>query len=126
MVEKLVEIGYLFEFYGKLLTDKQHDAIELYYIEDLSLQEIGDTMDVTRQGIFDLIKRAEQNLYSYEEKLGLISRYFSNNEKIKEIMEVSEETLENIDFKDDKNKETIDRLNFIKDTTKEMLKDIDS
>lgn len=91
MMEKLVEIGGLFDFYGKLLTGKQYLVIQLYYLEDLSLAEIGDEINVTRQGIFDLLKRAEQNLYKYEEKLGLVEKFHSNHENIKEIMKISEE-----------------------------------
>lgn len=91
MMEKLVEIGGLFDFYGKLLTGKQYLVIQLYYLEDLSLGEIGDEIDVTRQGIFDLLKRAEQNLYKYEEKLGLVKKFHSNHENIKKIIEISKE-----------------------------------
>ena len=91
MVEKLVEIGGLFDFYGKLLTEKQYLVIKLYYLEDLSLGEIGDEINVTRQGIFDLLKRAEQNLYEYEEKLALVHKFHSNHENIKSIMEISRE-----------------------------------
>ena len=90
-MEKLIEIGGLFDFYGKLLTEKQYLVIQLYYLEDLSLGEIGDEIDVTRQGIFDLLKRAEQNLYKYEEKLGLVEKFHSNNENIKNIIEISKE-----------------------------------
>lgn len=121
MVEKLVEVGYLFEFYGKLLTEKQYEVVDLYYIEDLSLQEIGDTMNVTRQGIYDLLKRAEQNLYKFEENLGLIDRYFSNNEKIKRIMYLAEDIEGNLDIDSNlKNSKEIIEI------TKDILKEIDS
>lgn len=91
MVEKLVEIGGLFDFYGKLLTEKQYLVIKLYYLEDLSLVEIGDEINVTRQGIFDLLKRAEQNLYKYEESLGLVNKFHSSHEYIKNIIKISRE-----------------------------------
>lgn len=94
MVEKLVEIGSLFDFYGKLLSEKQYLVIELYYINDLSLAEIGDELGVTRQGIFDLLKRAEQNLYKYEEKLGLVNKFYSKHTNIKNIINISEEILD--------------------------------
>ena len=89
MMEKLVEIGGLFDFYGKLLTEKQYLAIQLYYLEDLSLAEIGDEMNVSRQGIFDLLKRAEQNLYEYEDKLGLVNKFEFSCKNIKDIMKIS-------------------------------------
>lgn len=91
MVEKLVEIGSLFDFYGKLLSEKQYLVIELYYINDLTLAEIGDELNVTRQGIFDLLKRSEQNLYQYEEKLGLVKKFYASHIDIKKIIKVSEE-----------------------------------
>lgn len=91
MMEKLVEIGGLFDFYGKLLTEKQYLAIQLYYLEDLSLAEIGDEMNVSRQGIFDLLKRAEQNLYEYEDKLGLVNKFEFSCKNIKDIMKISSE-----------------------------------
>jgi len=55
MVEKLVEVGILFDFYGKLLSEKQYMAIELYYNHDLSLTEIGDELGITKQGVSDIL-----------------------------------------------------------------------
>lgn len=94
MIEKMVEIGTLFEFYGRLLTDKQYDAVDLYYINDLSLGEIGEKLDVSRQGIFDTLKRAENNLYRYEKDLKLIDKFYKNQEDIKKIINISEEISE--------------------------------
>lgn len=85
----MIEVGILFDFYGKLLTDKQYLAIKLYYMEDLSLSEIGEEIEVTRQGVFDLLKRAEAKLYSFEEELGLVSKFFVMNDKTKEILKLS-------------------------------------
>lgn len=91
MVEKLVEIGILFDFYGKLLSKRQYQVVELYYIHDLSLSEIGDELSITRQGIFDSLKRAEQKLYDYENNLGLVEKFFSSHENIRKIISVSNE-----------------------------------
>ncbi len=88
-LDKMIEVGILFDFYGKLLTDKQYLAIKLYYMEDLSLSEIGEEIEVTRQGVFDLLKRAEAKLYSFEEELGLVSKFFVMNDKTKEILKLS-------------------------------------
>ena len=93
MVEKLVEIGILFDFYGKLLSEKQYLVIELYYIHDLSLGEIGDELNVTRQGIFDLLKRAEQKLYQYEESLKLVEKFYSSHKEIKNIVQIAEDII---------------------------------
>lgn len=103
MIEKILEIGNLFDFYGKLLTEKQYNAIELYYLKDLSLSEIGDYLGISRQGAHDNLKRAELKLYNYEETLGLVSKFENNKNKIKKILQITSE-LENkaqiIDSKD--------------------------
>ncbi|MBQ3073649.1 MAG: YlxM family DNA-binding protein [Ruminococcus sp.] len=74
-MEKNIEISLLFDFYGQLLSDKQHEAVMLYYNDDLSLSEVSDIMGITRQGVRDLVKRSEAELYEYEEKLGLYRRF---------------------------------------------------
>lgn len=94
MVEKLVEVGTLFDFYGKLLSEKQYSVVELYYIHDLSLAEIGDEIGVTRQGVFDILKRSEQKLYQYEKKLGLVEKFYSSHKRIRAIIDISEEIIE--------------------------------
>lgn len=64
----------LLDFYGELLTEKQRDVMELYYCEDLSLSEIGNPMGITRQAVRSFIKRGEEILLNYEEKLGFAQR----------------------------------------------------
>ena len=91
MVEKLVEIGILFDFYGKLLSYKQYTAIELYYIDDLSLAEIGKELGISRQGVYDTLKRAEQKLYEYEDILGLVKKFRNNRIEIMRIAEIAAE-----------------------------------
>ncbi|WP_050354882.1 YlxM family DNA-binding protein [Gottschalkia purinilytica] len=91
MFEKVIEVGILFDFYGKLLSEKQYTAIELYYIHDLSLSEIGEHLNISRQGVHDTLKRAENKLYSYEETLGLVKKFNENRRKIKDILEVVKE-----------------------------------
>ena len=85
MFEKDFRISYLLDFYGNILTDKQKDAIDLYYNEDLSLAEIADHQDISRQGVRDAIKRGEETLIEMENKLGfakLIDEYRESLEKI--------------------------------------------
>ena len=72
---KNLEISVLLDFYGELLTEKQRDVVELYYNEDLSLAEIAAHSRITRQGVRDAIKRAEQQLLEMEERLGLARRF---------------------------------------------------
>ena len=69
-----VDFSLLFDYYGSLLTDKQRDCYDLYYNEDLSLAEIAELKGISRQGAWDNIRHAEQNLKEFEEKTGLIAR----------------------------------------------------
>ena len=89
-MEKNVEISLLLSFYGNVLTDKQKEAANLYYNEDLSLAEISEIVGVTRQGVRDNIKRAETVLYDLEEKLGLCQRFLNIKEKLKEVSLLTE------------------------------------
>lgn len=73
-LEKSVEIGTLCAFYGGLLTQRQQDALRLHYEEDLSLGEIADELEVSRQNVHELITRSAQKLRRYEEALGAMRR----------------------------------------------------
>ncbi|NCB50508.1 MAG: winged helix-turn-helix transcriptional regulator [Clostridia bacterium] len=75
----------LFDFYGELLTDKQREYFDLHYNEDLSLAEIAEQMGISRQGVWDIIRRAEAALRETEEKTGLIGRFTERREMILEI-----------------------------------------
>lgn len=84
-MEKKVEEQYLFDFYGELLTQKQKQILGYYYDEDYSLAEIAEVMAVTRQGIFDIIKRSKAMMEVYEEKLGLIDKFLKSQHLLEEI-----------------------------------------
>ncbi|HMA58913.1 MAG TPA: putative DNA-binding protein [Halanaerobiales bacterium] len=114
MLDKTIEISMLFDYYGKLLTDKQQKIIDLYYYQDLSLGEIAENLDISRQGVYDHLNRAENTLKSYEDKLQLVKRNKKNigiiNELIRHIKDNDE--IEN------KTK------NYLLDKLKEMNKNI--
>lgn len=74
-IEKTNRMNALFEFYAALLTDKQMNYIELYYADDYSLAEIAEEFGVSRQAVYDNIKRTEKVLESYEMKLHMYSDY---------------------------------------------------
>ena len=75
MLEKTTRMNYLFDFYQALLTPKQRSYMSLYYLDDYSLGEIAEEFDVSRQAVYDNIKRTEQMLEQYEEKLLLFQRF---------------------------------------------------
>lgn len=72
---KDLSISVLLDFYKQLLTQKQGDALDLYYNQDLSLSEIASHLGITRQGVRDNIKRGEKQLLSYESEIGLAKRF---------------------------------------------------
>lgn len=65
----------LFDFYGELLTAKQRSYFHLHYNEDLSLSEIAEQEGISRQGVWDIIRRADEALRQKEAKIGLVGRY---------------------------------------------------
>lgn len=85
-MEKNIKISMLLELYGKLLTQKQFDVTDLYYNQNLSLSEIADELDVTRQAIRKSLVEAEKNLCEFENKLGLFDKTFQRQEKIEKII----------------------------------------
>jgi hypothetical protein len=82
---KDLTITMLMDFYGQLLTDKQLTALDMYYNEDLSLGEIAEEYEISRQGVRDNIKRGERQLCEYEEKLGLAKRFLKISAGINEM-----------------------------------------
>lgn len=86
-MEKLLQVTYLYDFYGQLLTKKQKNIFEKYHLEDLSLSEIGAQEDVSRQSVHETIKQAERKLSTYEEKLGLVERFKSQEQELQVIAE---------------------------------------
>ncbi|MBR5283967.1 MAG: YlxM family DNA-binding protein [Clostridia bacterium] len=77
----------LFDFYGDLLTDKQRELFDLYYNEDLSLTEIAEHAEISRQGVRDAIIRAETILRDTEDKVGLVRKYSGYEDKLHKIRE---------------------------------------
>lgn len=90
LVMKNLEISYLMDFYGNLLSDKQRTIMQLYYQEDLSLSEIAAEVGITRQGVRDNIVRAEKELVNFENALGLwkkFARITDNLSKIRSMIQ---------------------------------------
>ncbi len=81
MLDEIVKINILYDFYGELLPIKQREILRLYYEENLSLGEIGAEYGLSRQGIHETIKRAENKLLGFEEKLKLWQKH-NNCEEI--------------------------------------------
>jgi predicted DNA-binding protein YlxM (UPF0122 family) len=84
-MEKLAKMALLEDFYGPLLTAKQRNVWDLHYQRDLSLAEIAELEHISRQAIHDLLKRTERILEEYEDKLGLVQRFWTQREKLSKV-----------------------------------------
>ena len=119
--KKLVEIGLLFEQYKMLLTDKQQEIVSLYYNEDYSLGEISENLKVSRQGVYDTLKRSEKILREYEAKLGLVAKMKERERFTQDIynkvVDIKQDLLQNRDCAN-----LIPKLENIEDVCREMLK----
>ena len=82
-LEKKNHYNYLYSFYNALLTKKQCEVFENYYFEDYSLSEISESLGVSRNAVWDLLKKVEHNLDEYEEKLELCKK----NQKLNEYLD---------------------------------------
>lgn len=89
-MEKIVEIAVLFDYYGKLLSDKQYNVVDQHCNEDLSLREIAELNGISKQGISDILSRAEKKLRFYEDELKLISKFEKINSNLREINDLIE------------------------------------
>lgn len=87
---KKMELSMLCDIYGSLLSDKQREAVELYCNEDYSLSEIAENTGISRQGVRDQIKHAENQLVTFEESLGLLRKTTMLNEKLAKLLEMQE------------------------------------
>ena len=75
MFEKNMNISFLLDFYGEMLSEKQRGILDLYYNEDLSLAEVAESNGLTRQGVRHILKKAEDELINLENTLGLANRF---------------------------------------------------
>lgn len=86
MFEKKIKLGNLYAFYGNLLTEKQQEILRLYCIDDLSLGEISENLGISRQAVYDTLKRSKRILEDYEEKLGLLSKFSNTRNKVNQLL----------------------------------------
>ncbi len=89
-MEKIVEHGLLYDFYGELLTEHQRRIYEDAVYRDMSVTEIADLQGISRQGVHDLLKRCDRILTQYEERLGLVKKFGRIREKVRRIDALAE------------------------------------
>ena len=90
-MEKFVERTLLYDFYGELLTKRQQQIYESVVLEDYSLSEVAEELNISRQGVHDMIRRCDKALEGYEEKLHLVEKFVNIREKVREIHVLTKE-----------------------------------
>ncbi|MDF2675846.1 MAG: putative helix-turn-helix protein YlxM/p13 family protein [Bacillota bacterium] len=105
MTEKNFIFSILYDYYGDLLKDSQSNIIDLYYNQDYSLSEIAEEISISRQGVYDALKRAEKSLMEYEEKIKLHYKYDKYSKAAENIISLADKI---------KDKIYIDTINEIK------------
>ena len=85
-MDKHIKISMLWQIYGKLLTDKQYEIINDYYNNDLSLAEIAENNDISRQGVRDILMKGESKLFEDEEKLAIMEKTQLQEKQIQVIL----------------------------------------
>ena len=88
-MEKFVEQGYLYDFYGELLTERQQQVYESVVLEDYSLSEVAEDLGISRQGVHDMIRRCNRTLEGYEEKLHLVEKFVNIRGQVQKIHELA-------------------------------------
>ena len=116
MYNKIAEASLLFDFYGQLLTKKQQEVMRLYHEENYSLAEIGDEFSISRQGVHDTLKKAENALTEYENKLGLVNKLENSQKVISKI----EESIDKIMKENDDDIEICEKLIQIKNIIEKL------
>lgn len=108
MLEKTTRVNFLYDFYQTLLTEKQRVYMQLYYLDDLSLGEIAEEYGVSRQAVYDNVRRTEAMLEDYEEKLKLFSKF-------RKRMEIIDKLEQLVLGNDESSEEVLMLLNALKD-----------
>ena len=113
-VNEILKQALLFDFYGELLTDHQKEIYGQFLLEDLSLGEIARDAGISRQGVHDIVKRCEQALAGYEEKLHLVEKFMDTKAKITRIDELVDSYIKD---------EDMSYIHEIKKLSKEIIED---
>ena len=88
-MEKFVEQTFLFDFYGELLTERQRQVYTSVVFEDYSLSEVAEELNISRQGVHDMVRRCDRALEGYEEKLHLVEKFVNIRGQVQKIHELA-------------------------------------
>ncbi len=99
-MNQIFEKTLLFDFYGELLTERQKELYQMYHLDDFSLGEISEQLNISRQGVHDALKRCDKQLSHFEDKLQLVHRFIRNKERVRTIQSLTSELKKNHDMKE--------------------------
>jgi predicted DNA-binding protein YlxM (UPF0122 family) len=94
MQDNTLHMTMLFDFFGDLLTEKQREYFDLYHNEDFSLSEIAEKAGITRQGVYDIITRAEKSLVEIEHNTGVVKKWQDTRNELILAEEIAKELLQ--------------------------------
>lgn len=117
-MDKKVELSILLDIYGNMLTEKQSKLLDDYYNNDLSLSEIAENNEITRQAVRDNLKKGENNLLEFEEKLGIMKQEMNKEKVIENVLKEIDTITANKDSFDSKE---ILKLKKIKDKLNSLI-----
>lgn len=92
-MDKMLKQALLYDFYGELLTEHQKSIYEDFVLNDYSLSEIGEDRNISRQGVYDIIKRCDKLLNGYEEKLHLVQKFLTAKDQVARIHQLASDIL---------------------------------
>ncbi len=107
-MDNVYEISLLLDFYGQLLTKRQYEILDLHFNNDYSLGEIAEQLSISRQGVYDSVKKGKAVLNEMEQKLGLVKKFSEQRVKAEEVLKIIMEI--NVGMLDNKDKEYIKRI----------------
>ena len=99
LLEKTTRMNFLFDFYQALLTNKQRSYMELYYLDDHSLGEIAESYNISRQAVYDNIRRTEAMLEEYEEKLNLFEKFLQRQQVLEQLTKAVQDDTATLEHK---------------------------
>ena len=115
-MEKIVRQSLLYDFYGELLTEHQKNIYEDIVNNDLSYSEIANNYGISRQGVYDIIKRCDNSLEEYEEKLKLVDKFLKARSTVLKMQNCISDLKEI-----NKDKETDEKISEIEKLSQDIL-----
>lgn len=127
-MEKHVRDSLMFDFYGELLTEHQRNVMESFINDDMSYSEIAENLEISRQAVYDLIKRINKQLNSYEDKLHLVEKFIQARDKMDDltsaISDLRDENMNSVYTGDQSMQKALNKkLKNIEDTSKQIFEE---